>query len=761
MSRAVPPHGGDAPPPYSETDIYSNSGAAAAPSSTSSAPPPTTADDVASRMSSSNEEIIYTPPDTPRTGSAGAGTIIGVAQPGADLYFETRPPPPPDVIPPSTLVHALQLDAPSLPDDFPFPSDWEKRDVNAQDWATFINFLLPDHTTRGNDVVLERKLRAEAESEAGDSVSSGRSQQAELQRHLLRTAGPEALRDEAQRRANALATVHEWNAGFFGPRGITVMIAPGGDDEIHHAASTRGGQGQPDAGSDPRLPDPTSFRMDADGITYGRRFVMDSNGIRIGSLIMDAGGIRMASHENDAPGTSHEAGAGSSSRNMPGFSGTEPPPRGRTAVNVGVNIKGKDKARDRSASSVSSVSSASSSSSVSSLDSLPDYDDVREQQLPAYLGILQDWTSKPNHLRTNTDVAWLKNELKSARSQASGPHADKKVLKSQIKALLKQWKQIQREQHKAQRDTRSARKKQRRQEKRERRQWKRDMKRSQRDVRRAERDARRHGGHVHHPPGPPSLPPLPYGSSSMPAPPPMPSMPAMPHGMMHGSPSRGFHDHRPHQHRHHREHGFGSRGSWGHRDHGGFGRGGFSGAWPSRGPHTHTSWAGRHQPPGGCWSVDGDRHNEAQSSSSPPPPPPNPAIAAKYTAAQSIEDAIRTQQEKADKMDAGPGRDAIHSAIASMTQSLESLRVDADAEYARHVADSHIAQERSAAAAAAAQERSAIATASWWTTDKGCLSFQPGAKITDVRFPSDNWWHGTYKGQSGFFPPSHVKLLPM
>ncbi|KAJ3472403.1 hypothetical protein NLG97_g11017 [Lecanicillium saksenae] len=142
MSGAEPPHGGDAPPPYSETDIYSNSGAAAVPSA-----PPTHADDVASRMSSSNEDIIYTPPDTPRTAST-RGVITGVAQPGADLYFESRPPPPADIIPQSTLVHALQLETQSLPDDFPFPSDWEKRDINAQDWATFINFLLPDHTTR-------------------------------------------------------------------------------------------------------------------------------------------------------------------------------------------------------------------------------------------------------------------------------------------------------------------------------------------------------------------------------------------------------------------------------------------------------------------------------------------------------------------------------------------------------------------------------------------------------------------------------------
>ncbi|OAA80434.1 RING finger domain-containing protein [Akanthomyces lecanii RCEF 1005] len=683
MSGAAPLHGGDAPPPYSETDIYSNSGAGAVPSA-----PPTLADDVTSRMSS-NEEIIYTPPDTPRTTNSRS-VITGIPQAGADLYFETRPPPPPGVIPPSTLVHALHLETQSLPDDFPFPSDWEKRDINAQDWATFINFLLPDHTTRGNDVILERKLRAEAESEAGDSVSSGRSQ-AELQRHMMRTAGPEALQDEAQRQANAMATVHEWNEGFFTPRGITISIAASEDDEVDYGATARDGEEQPAPGSG-WWPNASSFRIDAGGIAYGKKFVMDGRGIRLGSLIMDANGIRTAGHDGDAPGILQDAGAGPSSRSVPDAE----PTRGRAQASDNMTGKGKGTARDRSASSVSSASSASSSSSVSSLDSLPDYDEVREQQLPAYLNILRDWTSKPSHLRTNTDVVWLKNELSLAKFHTANPTTDKRELKAQIKMLLKQWKQIQREQRKTQRGTRSARKKQRRQEKRERKQWRRDLKRSQRDVRRAEKEARRHGGHM---PPVPFVPPLPHGRSmpavpagpAVPAMPAMPSMPAMPHGM-HCPPSMRLHNHHPHQ-RHH-EHGVGGRGGWSHHGRGGFGRGGFGragfpGAWPPR---------NRHGPPG-CRS-DSDRQGDA-------PPVPNPALAAKYTAAQGIEDAIRKQQEKADNMFEGPGKDAIQSAIASMMQSLESLRMDADEEYARHVVGSHVTPERSV-----------ITKGVYWTTSK-------------------------------------------
>jgi hypothetical protein len=115
-------------------------------------------------MSSSNDDIIYTPPDTPHIPNAAP---MGIVQPGAAEYFESRPPL--EFVPENVLIHTINVDANSLPDDLPYQSNWEKRDVNQQDWATFINFLLPDHMARGNEIIIDRKLQAETESEGGAS----------------------------------------------------------------------------------------------------------------------------------------------------------------------------------------------------------------------------------------------------------------------------------------------------------------------------------------------------------------------------------------------------------------------------------------------------------------------------------------------------------------------------------------------------------------------------------------------------------------
>lgn len=685
MPDQRPSHGEDAPPPYSETDVYSNSASAGASAHGN-------LDDASSRMSS-NGEIIYTPPETPLIPHS-SGIPPQPPSSGAELFFETRPPPPAHMIPESTIVHTLQLETESLPDDFPFPSDWEKRDINPQDWATFCNFLLPDHTTRRNDIILERKLRSEAGSEAGGSITSGRSQ-AEFQQQEMNSTGPQGAADNAQRRAAALATVNEWNTGFFVPRGITISLAPAPESE-DPAIQTPLDRGNAAGNAQNSWWSNASFKINGDSITYGKNFIIDNNGIRVGSLILDNDGVRMANHEVDAP----RGPSGSNTRDpfSPTAGGPSDEHRGRSDNHTrNVNGEPDRHQRRRSASSSSSASSCSSSSTVS-LESLPGYDEVCDEQMPTYTHILQDWISKPSQLRTNADVLWLKTELQLTKarpaSTAAGGAVDKRAAKAQLKALCREWKQIKREQRRSHRELRSLRKKQRRKEKREHRQQRRDMKRSQRDMRRSQKHAHRHDGPMGmpFPPGFPGSqmppgPPMPPGPSMPPGPPMPPTMGNMHNHGCHNSRPRHGHHHQGHQHYPHHPPGPQNAG-W---PPGPGGRGG----WPFQAGMPPNMPRG----PPGSWPADAGVGRSAAG--------PSSAVAAKYYAAQQMEDAILKQQQKASSMQDGPGKDALNNAIESLHGSLQSLRMDADEEYARDLGGSEV------------PGGTAVAVGTCWTNVKG------------------------------------------
>jgi len=38
------------------------------------------------------------------------------------------------------------------------------------------------------------------------------------------------------------------------------------------------------------------------------------------------------------------------------------------------------------------------------------------------------------------------------------------------------------------------------------------------------------------------------------------------------------------------------------------------------------------------------------------------------------------------------------------------------------------------------------------------IGFPEGAKITNIEFPDEDWWHGEYNGESGLFPANYVQL---
>jgi len=62
--------------------------------------------------------------------------------------------------------------------------------------------------------------------------------------------------------------------------------------------------------------------------------------------------------------------------------------------------------------------------------------------------------------------------------------------------------------------------------------------------------------------------------------------------------------------------------------------------------------------------------------------------------------------------------------------------------------------------AAAAQKSGPTATAQYdyEAAEDNELSFPEGAKITDVEFPDEDWWSGSYNGKQGLFPANYVEL---
>lgn len=252
------------PPPYSETDIYSTS-AGRSPiisqsgtrparlSTASSHNSPSVHDDASS--ASSNSEVIYTPPLTPHSSHSNtqpfarspnsAGSNDGFLSPGnpnhlqssasvasdhltsasAEAYFESRPVAA-GVDSSPELHHVITVRPGSSPMDFPYQQEWANRDIRPDDWQTFLNYLLPNHAGESNEDLIDRKLRAEG-IEHDDEARSAQSEK-DGGRSAASTspvvAQLEQLRLEEHPSQNMNDTVHEWNEGFFAPRGMIIYL---------------------------------------------------------------------------------------------------------------------------------------------------------------------------------------------------------------------------------------------------------------------------------------------------------------------------------------------------------------------------------------------------------------------------------------------------------------------------------------------------------------------------------------------------------
>lgn len=137
--------------------------------------------------------------------------------------------------------------------------------------------------------------------------------------------------------------------------------------------------------------------------------------------------------------------------------------------------------RGRSLSTSSSSSHTSSSDSVSSVGSLPEYEDLRERQLPIARMAIKNWLDHPDIPITKGTVLGIKQEIReSKRSDVEQHHEDMAALKKEVKEMMRTFKER----------TRSE-KRQRRAKKREKKTARRAAKRERQNAKREERKARR------------------------------------------------------------------------------------------------------------------------------------------------------------------------------------------------------------------------------------------------------------------------------
>ncbi|KAG5928385.1 hypothetical protein E4U42_000778 [Claviceps africana] len=641
-------HDDAAPPPYSETDVYSSS-----PRTNLSGRP---LDDAASQACSSRSScsstgghVIYTPPLTPRTPSST--NTHGHHSPqqqqqqqqqqqplhtqtSAPLYFASRPPPVAENgSQTDILVYVIKVQGSSAPDDFPYHDHWAARDVTRQDWATFVNFLLANDATEGIDAVTGRESRtgSKSNSRVEGKLDNGREEQPAAAVAVARGTSTRAIE----------ATMEQWNDGFFGPRGMHLVLnkqqtGPGVQQDIDACAAALGG--------------------------------LSVDNSRVGNIPLDDTHPRHDHHDGhyDHGERCWHGPQHGGSHHVAHDEARGRPRQGHPAENH---------QRTSSASSTSS-SAASSGSSSASIGSLPGYDDVNEYQLPLYAGRLQEWASHPDQIRTRHDVEALKAELQAAGSRsvigssagALGA-ADKRAPRKQIRALQAQWKSIK----KAQRQTRRAHKRERRQrrraEKRERRQQRRAMRRASRELRKARKAGRG---------GPATATAGPLSGVPVPAVPPVVSATAapehMPRSQGHGC---GCGDPRT------------PRSSFFFRPDGPFGRQGLPGAGRGCRGRGH----GGERGPGlvdadGAWPEDKHTHTHTTGMAAASVPAPGPVPAAKYQAAEQLDAEMSKMAVRTASLGHGAERMALERATEALARNRDRLRMEADEAYARDVAAS-------------------------------------------------------------------------
>lgn len=526
------------PPPYSETDVFSHPGRSPAVRAGSN-------EDAASETSTHGTPI-YTPPETPRESHFSFPVVDdhrSIAS--AHSYFESRPALV-SRVPGQNFVASLAITEDASPHDFPYPGWANQHDTTEQDWQTFLNYLLPDHAARSNSQTIDRKLQAEDESQSSKSDRSI----AEAQLGQIKSSSDLPLRPSH----DIDTMVREWNDGFFGPRGVTIQRIPhssrnvselpaADDPPISIPQSQPSSESQPQTNSQPE-PQPREqaprsrwnpfrpFNVSNQGIRIGRLSIDDDRVSFGDSFEVDRNGVRW----NGLSSNDLQFEPDTNTRSIPRGPFPDPPfGRGRGRGRGGMNPFTRSfttpvgrPTRSRSGSPHSVSSSSSSSDSDSSIGSLPDWDDLRDSQLPITKQSISAWLAHPEQPVTKTMLRNVRTSIKAARNAPPptddpGWDVSKQALRQEVRSLLARLKDLKREQKKANRATRKERREQKRAGKRERRDRRRADRRESREARHAERSVRRGGfapfggrgrtiaplvPEVHVPPVP-SIPPIP------------------------------------------------------------------------------------------------------------------------------------------------------------------------------------------------------------------------------------------------------------
>ncbi|KAM3072954.1 hypothetical protein ACMFMF_007278 [Clarireedia jacksonii] len=453
-----------APPPYSETDVFSNT------NTTILTPAASTADNVsrAGRVrsnTSSTQESNYT-----HQGN-------NPSHHSAQNYFSSRPAPP-SLSYTAPLQHNINLTALSTPDDLPFPQTAAVRDITFQDWATFLNYLLPDHVASVNNSVAIRKLKAELIDERMQRLTLNEHDHPRLDFNHVDAQLNHLRQSSTGAGENWESYVYDiidvWNKGFFEPRGLKIVrsemknagrvpLDQGGSPRVSRGRGFRGmnGNHHPFAGCRGR----GGFRMGSvvannEGLKIGRDgLVADNNGLRIGtSFIADNQGLRIGrfvANEHGVTFGGHTLGGGHRGNGWHGHNrwqdhGRSDRHRGRSHSRHQGGRRGRGRSTSSSSSSSSSTSfSSSSSDSDASVGSLLDYDRIDDQQLPAAKESLMAWLNHPEYPMTKDMIKKLKKDISSPKpDNMKNNDQDLKALRKDVKDLLKRFKEEKKSQKK-------------------------------------------------------------------------------------------------------------------------------------------------------------------------------------------------------------------------------------------------------------------------------------------------------------------------